>query len=272
MSKRGLYAVLLASLLPLVCYFIVKHYSSESLSMPRYYMPDSTVTRLKNGKLIEDTIWHKIPDFTLTNQLGKEVKLSDYEGKVIIADFFFTHCPTICPKLTSNMKELASAITNASRVGDKTNYNIRFLSFSVDPERDSVPQLKKWADRFQVNPEQWDLLTGDKQIIYDLALNDFKLGIVDGKGVDTAFIHTDHFVLIDGNRHIRGYYHGLEEKDLKRLSRDAVLLTLEKDSNKKSGLPVKSLAIFFVIAAVAVGLFMILFKNKSNANSYLEKK
>jgi protein SCO1/2 len=267
LSKKGLYAVLMALLLPLACYLVIRHYSNEATSMPRRYMPDSVNTRLENGKQVTDTVWHKVPDFSLINQLGDSVRLSNYEGKIIIADFFFTHCPTICPALTTNMRTLEKAITNAQRVGDKTNTNIHYLSFSVDPERDSVAQLKKWADRFQINPEQWDLLTGDKKTIYDLAINDLKLGLVDGKGIDTSFIHTDHFVLIDGKRNIRGYYHGLDSADLKKLSRDAVLLTLEKDRSKKSGLPVKVLAIAFLVAAVAVGLFMILFKKKRNAES-----
>ncbi|MFT4093318.1 MAG: SCO family protein [Niabella sp.] len=272
MSKKGLYAVLMAVLLPLTCYLVIRHYSDEALSMPRYYMPDSINARLENGKRVTDTVWHRLPDFKLVNQVGEPVRLSDYEGKIIILDFFFTHCPTICPALTANMRTVEEAITNAQRVGDKTNHNVHFLSFSVDPERDSVPQLKKWADRFQVNPEQWDLLTGDKKTIYDLALNDLRLAVVDGKGVDTSFVHTDLFVLLDGRHHIRGYYHGLEDKDLKRLSRDAVLLTLEKDKTKKSGLPVKALAIAFLITAVAVGLFMILFKKKKDVDYHLEEK
>lgn len=262
----------MALLLPLICYLIIRHYSDEALSMPGHYIPDNVTTRLENGKQVADTVWHQVPDFNLVNQLGDSVKLSDYEGKIIIADFFFTHCPTICPALTSNMKAVQTAITNAQRVGDKTNHNVHFLSFSVDPERDSVPQLKKWSDRFQINPEQWDLLTGTKKEIYDLAINDLKLALVDGKGVDTSFIHTDHFVLIDGKRNIRGYYHGLDSADIKRISRDAVLLTLEKDRSKKSGLPVKLLAIVFLIAAVAVGLFMILFKRGKNVDTGLEEK
>lgn len=267
LNKKGLYAVLMAFLLPLTCYFIIRHYSDEAVSMPRRYMPDSVSTRLENGKQVTDTQWHKVPDFRLINQMGDTVSLSDYDGKIIIADFFFTHCPTICPALTTNMRTVMQAITNAQRVGDKTNQHIRYMSFSVDPERDSVAQLKKWADRFQINPEQWDLLTGDKKVIYDLAINDLKLALVDGKGIDTSFIHTDHFVLIDGKQNIRGYYHGLDSADLKRISRDAVLLTLEKDKSKKSGLPVKLLSIVFLIAAVAVGLFMILFKKKKDAES-----
>jgi len=272
LNKKGLYAVLMAFLLPLICYLILRNYTNEALSMPRHYMPDSIGTKLENGKQVPDTTWHRVPDFQLVNQLGDTVQLSDFDGKIIVADFFFTRCPTICPALTTNMKTLEEAITNAQRVGDRTNNNIHYLSFSVDPERDSVTDLKKWADRFQVNPEKWDLLTGDKKTIYDLAINHLKLGLVDGKGIDTSFIHTDHFVLIDGHRYIRGYYHGLDSADLKQLSRDAVLLTLERDRTKKSGLPVKAIAIFFLIAAVAVGLFMILFKKQKNAPAHLEEK
>ncbi|WP_460763540.1 SCO family protein [Niabella terrae] len=272
MSKKGLYAVLLASLLPIICYLIIRSMSDEALSMPAHYFADSVKVRTENGKKVTDTVWHQLPDIALVNQMGKPVRLSDYKGKIIIADFFFTHCPTICPALTTNMRTLQEAIVNAQRVGDKTNHNVHFLSFSVDPERDSVAALKKWADRFQVDPEQWDLLTGDKKVIYDLALKDMKLALVDGKGVDSSFIHTDHFVLIDGQRQIRGYYHGLDSTDLKRISRDAVLLTLEKDRTKKSGLPVKTLAIAFLVTAIIVGLFMILFKKKENATARLEEK
>lgn len=211
----------------------MKQAGSSVLQMPKHYFPDSVITSEKRGKNITDTIWHQLSNFSLTNQLGETVTLDKYANKIIIADFFFTHCPTICPPLTMNMKRLQRSITNARRVGDKTNHNVQFVSFSIDPERDSVPRLKNWADRFQINPEQWDLLTGDKKTIYDLALNDMKLAVVDGKGIDTSFIHTDHFVLIDNSRNIRGYYHGLDSTDLAKLSRDLVLLTLKKILIKK---------------------------------------
>jgi len=252
----------------------MKQAGSSVLQMPKHYFPDSVITSEKRGKNITDTIWHQLSNFSLTNQLGETVTLDKYANKIIIADFFFTHCPTICPPLTMNMKRLQQSITNARRVGDKTNHNVQFVSFSIDPERDSVPRLKNWADRFQINPEQWDLLTGDKKTIYDLALNDMKLAVVDGKGIDTSFIHTDHFVLIDNSRNIRGYYHGLDSTDLAKLSRDLVLLTLEKNPNKKSVLAnkVKLLAVVFLIAAMAVGVFLIVFKNNKNVEPRLEEE
>jgi protein SCO1/2 len=279
-NTKALYGLMLAALVPLVSYFIVKQFSRTAVVMPRHYVPDTVITKTKNGKLFTDTLWHSIPGFTLYNQLGNKISLNDMitkdsANKVIVADFFFTHCPTICPSLTLNMKRLQESITNSQRVGNRSPDFIQFLSFSIDPERDSVERLKYWADRFQINPEQWWLLTGDKKTIYDLSINDMKLSAVDGEGVDTSFIHTDIFVLIDRNRHIRGYYHGLDSTDLSRLSNDIILLSLEKDPNAKSFFAGKLqlIAVVVLMALIGVGIFLYFFKkSKKNAVSHLEKK
>lgn len=280
MNTKALYGLMLAALVPLVSYFIVKKFSTTAVVMPRHYIPDSVITKTNKGKLVTDTIWHTIPDFTLYNQLGNEVTLKDMvtkdsTNKVIVADFFFTHCPTICPSLTLNMKRLQESINNSQRVGDRSPDFIQFLSFSIDPERDSVARLKYWADRFQINPEQWWLLTGDKKSIYDLSINDMKLSAVDGKGVDTSFIHTDIFVLIDRNRHIRGYYRGLDSTSLSQLSKDIILLSLEKDPNEKSFFSGKLqlIAVVVLMVMIGVGLFLYFFKKSAkHATGHLEKK
>lgn len=266
---------MLAILLPLVCYFIVKRSSESAIHMPRHYIADSVVTTIEKGKQTTDTVWHRLPEISLTNQLGQKVSWKDMHGKVIVADFFFTHCPTICPALTRSMRRLQNGINNGERVGDKTPDFLHLISFSIDPERDSVAELKKWADRFQVNPDQWWLVTGDKKAIYDMAIDEMKLGIVDGKGIDTNFIHTDHFVLIDTNLHIRGYYHGLDDTAVNRLSQDIILLTLEKDPKSKSFLAGKLqlIAVVFLIAMAGVGIMLFIFKKKDkNAGTSLEKK
>ncbi len=256
---------MLAILLPLVAYFIVKNKSETAVQMPRHYLPDSTVTITKNGKRVEDTAWHQLIDFSLSNQEGKKITWENLKGKIVIADFFFTHCPTICPGLTLNMKRLAESIHNGQRVGDRTNKQVHFLSFSIDPERDSVERLKYWADRFQINPENWWLLTGDKKEIYNMVIDEMKVGLVDGNGVDTNFIHSDLFVLIDSNRHVRGYYHGLDSVSLQHLSRDLVLLTMEKDPKGKSFFDGKLqlMAVVFLIAIFAVGLLFYFFRKKT---------
>lgn len=214
---------------------------------------------------MQDTVWHKVRNFNLINQEGKSITLDSLKGKIIIADFFFTRCPTICPGMTMNMKRMAESIHNGKRVGDKTNKLVHFLSLSVDPERDSVQNLKNWANRFQINPEKWWLLTGDKKTIYDFALNEVKLGLIDGEGVDTNFVHSDKFILIDSNRHVRGYYDGLDSISLTRLSADLVMLTMEKDPNKKSFLAGKLqlIAVVFLMAIFGVGLLMFLLRQKN---------
>jgi protein SCO1 len=263
-NKKALYAVMLAMLLPLTAYFIVKRKSETVVTMPRHYLPDSVVTVTKNGKRTTDTTWHRLADFSLTNQEGKPVSLDSLKGKIIIADFFFTHCPTICPGLTRNMKRMAESIHNGQRVGDKTNKQVHFISFSIDPERDSVERLKYWADKYQINPEQWWLLTGDKKVIYDMVIEEMKVGLVDGKGVDTNFIHSDRFVLIDSNRHVRGYYSGLDSVSLTKLSNDLVLLTMEKDPRSKSFFDGKLqlMAVVFLLAIMGAGLLLYFLRKK----------
>jgi len=274
-NRKAMYSLMLAALVPLLCYFIIKRYSESALLMPRHYLEDSLVSRTEKGKKVFDTVWHELPAFSLLNQMGDTVSWDGLKGKVVVADFFFTHCPTICPALTNNMHTLQQSINNAQRVGDKTPDFLHFLSFSIDPERDSVPRLKQWADRFQVNPEQWWLLTGDKKEIYDFAINDMKIGVVDGEGVDTSFIHTDHFVLIDTNRHVRGYYHGLDSASLRQLSNDIIFLTMEKDPKRKSLFAGKLqlIAVVFLLAILAVG-FLLFFMRKKEAydKARLEKK
>lgn len=264
MNKKALYAVMMALLLPLVAYFIVKSKSEQASMMPRHYLPDSTVTVTRKNKKVVDTVWHKVKDFSLVNQEGLTVNWDNLKGKIIIADFFFTRCPTICPGLTRNMKRMAESIHNGKRVGDKTNKLVHFISFSVDPERDSVPRLKYWADKYQVNPEQWWLLTGSKPEIYDIIRNELKVGLQDGEGVDTNFIHSDRFVLIDSNRHVRGYYDGLDSVSLGKLSNDLVLLTMEKDPKRKSFFDGKLLliAVVLLLTIFGVGLLMFLLRKK----------
>ena len=294
MNKTALYALILAVLIPLLSYFIIKQFSIADIPQPVF--PDTTISKTVNGKIIHETIWHKVPDFTLTNQNGEKVSLHDMVRvdpqtgdtvpKIIVANFFFTHCPTICPPITMNIKKLQESIKKSEKVGDRTADFVQFLSFSVDPDRDSVLQLKKWADRFQVNPENWWLLTGDKKTIYDLSLKDMKLWAQDPQGVDTGFVHTPTIVLIDRERIVRmrrdkdgntRTYNGLEENDLIKLSEDIVLLMLEKDRKKKSFFAGKLelIGVVFLLALVGLGIFLIALRKSKNtqyAGSGLEKE
>jgi protein SCO1/2 len=205
--------------------------------MPPRYFPDSVVTRIKDGKEITDTIWHKVANIRLVNQLGDTVTLDSLRGKVVLIDFFFTHCASICPILTHNMRHMQDALKLSDKIkqGDPTDTNfVQFLSLTVDPAHDSAPVLKRYADRYGVNSDLWWMLTGPKKTIYDFALKELKLGLQDSVSVDSNFVHTDYIALLDKDRVIRGYYHGTDTNALKRLSDDVVFVMLERDKNRRS--------------------------------------
>lgn len=225
-------ALCLAIGLPVASYFIVKYLSADAIHMPRKYYADSVINKVIDGKSTSDTIWHQVSDITLTNQLGNKVSLSDLKGKIIVADFFFTRCPSICPTLTKNMKRLQETLKVKDVRKRVDSSFVQFLSFSVDPERDSVPVLKTYADKYGVNHDGWWLLTGLKKDIYDFSINELKLGLQDTT-VSEDFVHTNRFVLLDKQRIVRGYYNGLDTASLARLAEDLVILMLEKDKKKK---------------------------------------
>lgn len=201
--------------------------------MPKRFFADTIISKVENGKSVTDTVWHQVANITLVNQLGDTVSLDDIKGSIIIANYFFTRCPSICPTLTKNMKELQDAMKMKDLRKKIDSSFVRFISFSVDPERDSAQALKKYADRYGINHDTWWMLTGPKKTIYDYAFNELKLGLQDGEGIDSNFIHTEKFVLIDRSRVVRGYYNGLDSASMSKLAEDITLLMLEKDKKKK---------------------------------------
>ncbi len=227
MSKKAILALMLAILMPVTGYLLVKYYSKDAVQMPRkYFEPDSVVVNSANGKSTTDTIWHRVKNIHFVNQLGKHVSLDDLHGKVLVIDFFFSRCPTICPGLALRMKRLQDSFK-------KNDSIVQFISVSVDPEHDSVPQLRHFADRFDANHDTWWFVTGDKKEIYDFALHELKAGLAD-TDVDTAFIHTENFFLLDSNRIVRGWYNGFDTVKQARLVQDIPLLMLERDKKAPS--------------------------------------
>lgn len=168
-----------------------------------------------NGQKIQ----HTIDDFELVNQDGIKKGIEDWKGKIVVADFFFTHCPVICPKMTANLKRVQQAFSDNE---------ILINSFSVDPQRDSAVQLKEYAKKFRINLDNWQLLTGDKKDIYRLARNSFMVVATDGDGGPDDFIHSEKLVLIDKHKRIRGYYDGTSEKETEQLIYDIKKLQDEK--------------------------------------------
>lgn len=225
MNKKALLALLLAAFIPLVSYLLVKFYSERAVNMPRRVFFDSVAVNEKNGKTTYDTVWHHVKNISFTNQLGQKVSLYDIKGKVIVLDFFFTRCPTFCPGMARAMKKLQDAFKK-----NDTSF-VQFISVSIDPLHDSVPQLRKFADKFNASPDNWWFVTGDKKEIYDFALQEMKANIADAE-IDTGFLHTPNFFLIDREKIIRDWYDGFDSVAQKKLVRDIPLLMLEKERKK----------------------------------------
>ena len=174
-----------------------------------------------NAELVDSTMqhvkkYHRIADFSLLNQNGDTITQENYRDKIYVADFFFTTCPTICPIMTANLVEVQAALANDSEV--------LLLSHSVTPEIDSVAQLKKYAIEKGVNDAKWNLVTGDKEQIYELARKSYLAVQEDGDGGPFDMIHTENFILVDKQRRIRGFYDGTKEEEMDRLLSDIEIL------------------------------------------------
>ena len=260
MNKKAIFSLLLAILLPLTGYWIVKYYSKDAVLLPRHYFYDSVNVIVKNGKTSSDTLWHQVKNISFTNQLGKKVSLNDLNGKIIVLNFFFSRCPSICPGLAKSMKKLQDSFV-------KNDSIVQFISISVDPEHDSVHQLRKFADRFNVNHDTWWFVTGDKKEIYDFALQEIKASIADSE-VDTAFIHTENFFLLDSNRIVRGWYNGFDTVKQAQLVRDIPTLMLERDKKSPSILRgfIPYLPVIFIGIGIVIVLMNILNRNRKKQN------
>ena len=189
--------------LPLSLYALISFYENKIQSLP--VLGKSVEI---NGKEIQ----HRIADFTFTDQDGNTYSNKDWGNKIVVADFFFTRCPTICPKMTNSLKEVRNAYIN--------DPDILINSFTVDPGNDDATVLKTYAKKSGINSADWKLLTGDKKEIYKLARNSFFVTTTDGDGGPGDFIHSEKLILIDQQRRIRGYYSGTDSNEVSQLIQD----------------------------------------------------
>jgi len=183
------------------------------------YQPAMVNTELVDSTIQHQINYHKIADFSLTNQNGKTITQADYKDKIYVADFFFTTCQTICPIMTDNMEKIQKEIMNDDEV--------MLLSHSVTPDIDTVEQLKKYAIKKGVNDKKWNLVTGDKGEIYRLARKSYLAVKDDGMPDDYGMVHTENFMLIDKKGQIRGYYDGTKTEDITTLLKDIKKLKKE---------------------------------------------
>ena len=179
------------------------------------YQPAEVNEKLVDSSIIHIAKYHKISDFKLTNQNGKEITQANYKDKIYVADFFFTTCQDICPVMTKNMYQLQEELKNDNE--------ILLLSHTVIPEVDTVEQLKEYAIENNVDDSKWNLVTGDKKQIYELARKSY-LAVEDSNFNEFDMIHTENFMLIDKEKQIRGFYDGTNSEEINRLLKDIEIL------------------------------------------------
>ncbi|OYU83393.1 MAG: hypothetical protein CFE24_11555 [Flavobacterium sp. BFFFF2] len=210
--------------LPRSRWFLIGFLLFSSITLLLFYkalLPQKTLPiyapSMVNPALVDSTVQHvakhhRIADFSFVNQNGETITQEKFAHKIYVADFFFTRCQTICPKMSSNMCQLQEAF--------KGNPNVLFLSHSVTPEADSVSVLKTYAKKLGVRDNKWDLVTGDPKTIFYLARKSY-LAVKTGNPTEWYnMVHTENFILVDKNRRIRGFYDGTKQADITQLKED----------------------------------------------------
>lgn len=199
----------------IIGYFIIKKDPRLPVYQPGDLNPSLVDEAVKNR---ED---HHIASFELVNQMGDTITEDHYKGKIYVACFFFTRCVTLCPKLSKSMQRLQYYYIDDPEP--------LLISHSVTPEMDSVPVLRKYAEKFSADPERWNLVTGSKQHIYELARKSYFAVLDEGDGGMQDFIHTENLVLIDREGRLRGYYDGTSKEEVNKLIADIAVLRAEYD-------------------------------------------
>lgn len=174
-----------------------------------------------HGNYIPDTIYHKLTDFKLTNQNGEPVSLKSFDGHIFIVNFFYTNCPTVCSEMNKNLQFLADTY--------RKNRMVKFVSITVDPQRDNAEALKAYAAKYKLPVGKWQFLTGDTSAVYNLARKGF---LVNAVQLDKDnFVYSDKLILIDQEKRIRGYYSGTSVPEVNRLN-DEIKVQIAEELRK----------------------------------------
>jgi protein SCO1/2 len=197
-----------------ICLFILIS-CSEKKELP--YLGPKTIQTVA-GK--SDTIYHKIPAFQFLNQDSVWVNERTFNNQIYVADFFFTSCPTICPKMKTQMLRLYERYQKNTSVG--------LVSYSIDPDFDRPYRLKTYAQKLQIKAPKWNLLTGDKKAIYQLGEKSYMVTAQEDKNEAGGFVHSGAFILVDKNKHVRGIYDGTKSEEVDHLMEDMETLLKEK--------------------------------------------
>lgn len=210
----GIFLFVLSAIIITIIYNIL----SPEKRLP-VYQPNMVNNELVDSTLQEVRKYHTVKDFKLYNQNGDTITQDFYNDKIYVADFFFTTCQTICPIMTDHMLDIQEKL--------KDDKEVLLLSHTVIPNYDSVPVLRKYADEKGVIDEKWNLVTGNKKDIYDLARKSYLAAKSDGDGGPFDMIHTENFVLVDKEKRIRGFYDGTDPTAIEELLQDIEILKKE---------------------------------------------
>jgi protein SCO1 len=228
MSKKGIFGLALAIVLPIVAYLATDFFAKKFTDLPPKYYAIGVQPKEVRGRKIMDTIYHTVANQKFVNQLGDSVDLDMVRGKITVCNFFFTSCASICPPMTYTMRKLQKSFDA------KSADSVQFISFSIDPTHDTPEKMKAYADNYNIKHSSWWMLRGDTSFIYKWGEEQFKLGSANPNGnPNAANVHTDQFVLLDRKRIIRGYYHSRDTMAVKRLLDDVAKLIMEKSPYRK---------------------------------------
>ena len=218
-SSLGQIAIVLSIiLLPVIFWFFLAK-GKQNFKHLDYFGP-------REANAPGDTTYFTVPDFHLVNQNGETISQKNFEDKVYVANFFFATCPGVCPKMTDEVKKVEEAF--------KDNKNVLFISHTVDPEEDSLPDLKAFAEKHGADLSRWYFVTGNRDSIYALAIDGYLVPAAEDARAEGGFLHSQDLLLIDKEKHIRGIYDSLEPEEIKRLKEEIKVLLYEyKEKEKK---------------------------------------
>ena len=201
-----------------VCSFLLFSCNTKPEKLPILGNREA-ITKTVNGKQITDTLYHQIPDFEFINQDSVKITQKDFVGKIYVADFFFTTCPTICPKMKTQMLRIYNKF--------KDNPKVAILSHTIDPRHDTPAVLKEFSKNLGIQNSMWQMVTGDKAKIYEIGQKSYMVSATDDPTQPGGIVHSGAFILVDKNRHIRGIYDGTEPERVDKLMADMEILLKE---------------------------------------------
>lgn len=224
-SERRKFLILLSLLiLPGIALIVLSKADHKFKVLPYYGEKE---VAYNSGSEVADTVYHAVPDFSFINQDGEAVTFDDFENKILVVDFFFTTCPTICPIMTKQMTRLQWMLD------DPAYKDVKFLSHTVNPSHDTPEVLKAYGEEQGADFSTWTFVTGDKEEIYEQGFEGYLLSTQEDEAAPGGFLHSSYFVLVDRDRHIRGFYDGTSTKEVDDLMVDIKML-MKEDNMRES--------------------------------------